>query len=76
MREILVNRIYKHFKGNEYKVLCIATHTETNEIMVVYQALYGNGLYYVRPMSMFNSEVDKVKYPNVTQKYRFELVDA
>ncbi len=67
------NRIYKHFKGDYYIVLDIVIDSETNKKMVLYQALYDDGKKYVRALDMFLSEVDHIKYPNVKQKYRFEL---
>lgn len=73
MNEIKVNGIYKHFKGDLYLVVDIAIDSETERQMVVYRALYGDNLLYVRDLEMFLSEVDKVKYPKVKQRYRFEL---
>lgn len=75
MRSIKINGIYKHFKGNYYIVLDVATYTETNEKCVIYRALYGENLLWVRPLPMFLDEVDHEKYPDVKQKYRFELQD-
>ena len=78
-----INRgdIVRHFKremivnpGTEYlyQILEFAIHSENNERYVVYKALYGTGLVYVRPYDMFMSEVDHIKYPDIVQKWRFD----
>lgn len=71
--EIIKGRIYKHFKGDYYLVEDVVYHSETKEKMVLYKALYGSGVRYVRPYEMFLEKVDKNKYPNTLQEFRFEL---
>ena len=73
MQELKINGIYKHFKGDYYLVQDVAIHSETKEKYVVYRGLYGDDELYIRPYDMFLAEVDHKKYPNVKQKYRFEL---
>ena len=73
MREIQLKRVYRHFKGDYYLVEDLAKDSETGKDFVVYRKLYGDGSLWIRPLEMFLSEVDREKYPDCSQKYRFEL---
>lgn len=87
-RALEIGDIVRHFKYETlteieqtenkytYVILAFGTFTETDEPVVVYQALYGNYEVYVRPQNMFVSEVDHTKYPDVKQKYRFEKINS
>ena len=80
-RQIQIGGAYSHFKGFTAKIITVATHTETGESLVVYECSgkavnsnHEDGIY-ARPLEMFLSEVDHTKYPDVEQKYRFELIE-
>lgn len=73
MRELKLKRVYHHFKGDDYLVEDIAKNSETGEDYVVYRKLYGDGSLWIRPLSMFLEPVDREKYPDAGQTYRFEL---
>jgi len=76
LRKVELHRIYRHFKGDHYLVEDVATDSETGEPVVIYRKLYGDGGLWVRPLSMFLEPVDRAKYPDCPQEYRFELVEV
>lgn len=78
-RVVSVGKTYRHFRGEDYKVLCIAKDSDSDpedlREVVVYEALYGKHLIWIRGMDEFLAPVDKEKYPNIEQEYRFEQID-
>ena len=75
LRKVKINGVYRHFKGKYYIVEDIGIDSETLEEKVIYRALYDDNKLWIRPLNDFLSKVDKEKYPNVEEKYRFTLVD-
>lgn len=78
--EVIVGRKYKHFKGEFYRVLCIAGDSTTPpgeplREVIIYESLYGTHKFWSRPYELFTQKVDKDMYPDCCQEYRFELVD-
>ena len=75
MREIKAGEYYRHFKGGLYHVTGIAKDADTEKPVVVYQALYGDEELWVRDYEEFAGEVDRQKYPDAEQQYRFERIE-
>ncbi len=76
MRELpRPGQVYRHFKGNIYRIITLASHSETGEMLVIYKRDDTEEKAYARPLDMFMSEVDRKKYPDVREKYRFTLCD-
>lgn len=78
--DVIVGKKYRHFKGEYYRVICIACDSQTPvgeplKEVVVYESLYGKHKIWTRPYELFIERVDKDMYPDVDQEYRFELVD-
>lgn len=68
-------KLVKHFKGKIYMIMDFVEHTETEEELVIYKAMYGDYKKYARPIDMFISKVDKNKYPDCKQEYRFQFIE-
>ena len=73
MQELQIGRVYRHFKGDYYLVEGLAHDSESGVPCVIYRKLYGDGGLWVRPLEMFLGRVDREKYPEVRQEYRFQL---
>ena len=73
--ELQQNKVSRQFKCKKYRVLYLATTSETLEQLVIYQALYGDYEIFARPLEMFISKVDKERYPDASQEYRFECIE-
>jgi len=75
VNELKLKRVYRHFKGDLYFVEDVARHSETDEEYVIYRKLYGDCSLWIRPKAMFLSPVDREKYPDCEQEYRFQLIE-
>ncbi len=75
MNTLQIGRVYRHFKGDYYLVEATARDSETGADCVIYRKLYGDGSLWVRPTELFLSKVDRKKYPEANQEYRFQLQD-
>lgn len=75
MNELKLKRVYRHFKGDLYLLEDVARHSETDEEYVIYRKLYGDCSLWIRPKKMFLSPVDREKYPDCEQEYRFQLIE-
>ena len=73
MNELKLKRVYRHFKGDYYLLEDVARHSEDNTEYVIYRKLYGDGSLWIRPKEMFLEPVDREKYPDCEQEYRFQL---
>lgn len=71
LKNSMVGRRYRHFKGRIYIVTDLAVNTESDEIMVIYKCFTDPLVTWCRPLAMFTSDVDREKYPNAKQKRRF-----
>ena len=75
MRRVKINGVYKHFKGDYYIVVDLAKYSEDMTELVIYRGLYGDAPLWARPLNDFLAEVNHQKYPNVKQKYSFQLMN-
>lgn len=75
MNELKLKRVYRHFKGDYYLLEDVARHSEDNSEYVIYRKLYGDGSLWIRPKAMFLEPVDRAKYPDCEQEYRFQLME-
>lgn len=76
IEQVKPRTVFRHFKGTEYLVIAVARHTEENIPLVIYRPLYDESKYFARPLANFVERIDKEKYPDAPQEYRFiKVVD-